>query len=92
MYIAEWEWREDNIKHLSAHGVQSRDVLAVWREQPKYRRNRKNRAASHQMIGPDEGGRFFAIFIREDETLAGLWRAITGRVAVPAERAWWERS
>jgi hypothetical protein len=92
MYIAEWGWRDDDIEHLAAHGVHPRHVLAVWREEPKYRRNRKDRAASHQMIGPDGGGRFFAIFIREDETLTGLWRAITGRDAVSAERAWWERS
>lgn len=92
MYIAEWEWRDDDIEHLAEHGVQPAHVLAVWREAPKYRRNRKNRGASHQMVGPDGGGGFFAIFIREDETLTGLWRPVTGRRATPAERAWWERS
>ena len=92
MYIAEWDWRDDDIEHMSRHGVQPAHVLAVWRGTPRYRRNRKNRSASHQMIGPDDGGRFFTIFIREDETWAGLWRAITGRGAEPPERAWWERS
>jgi hypothetical protein len=92
MYIADWHWLDENVEHLAAHGVQPADVLAVWREAPKYRRNRNNRAASHQMIGPDGSGGFFAIFIREDETWTGLWRAITGRRATAAERDWWERS
>jgi hypothetical protein len=92
MYIAEWSWRDEDVEHLAAHGVQPADVLAVWREAPKYRRNRKNRAASHQMVGPDGKGEFFAIFIREDETEQGLWRTITGRRATATERAWWERS
>lgn len=44
------------------------------------------------MIGPDHGGTFYAIFIRQDEMVEGLWRAITGRRANATERAWWERS
>jgi hypothetical protein len=45
------------------------------------------------MIGPaGDDGKFFAIFIKEDENLSGRWRAITGRRASPAERDWWERS
>ena len=90
LYIAEWDWRDSDVEHLAAHGVQPADVLAVWREEPRYRRNRKNRAASHQMLGPDGRGGFFAIFIREDDIEKGLWRAITGRAASAAERSWWE--
>jgi hypothetical protein len=92
MYIAEWNWLDEDIDHLARHGVDPEHVLSVWRKAPKYRRNRKNRAASHQMIGPDNGGTFYAIFIRQDAIVEGLWRAITGRHATPAERAWWERS
>ncbi len=92
MYIAEWDWRDEDIEHMARHGVRPAIVLEVWRERPKYRRNRKDGAASHQMIGPDKGGMFFAIFIRQDEVVTGLWRAITGRNAVQPERAWWERS
>jgi len=90
LYIAEWDWRDGDVDHLATHGVRPADVLAVWREEPRYRRNRRNRAASHQMIGPDGGGGFFAIFIREDDIEKGRWRAITGRVATAAERNWWE--
>lgn len=92
MYIAEWNWLDEDVEHLSRHGVRPADVLAVWRQAPKYRRNRKDRAASHQMIGPDGGGTFFAIFIRQDELMTGRWRAITGRHATDAEQEWWRRS
>jgi len=90
LYIAEWEWRDGDVEHLATHGVQPADVLAVWREEPRYRRNRKNRAASHQMVGPDGRGGFFAIFIRQDDVEKGRWRAITGRAATAGERSWWE--
>ena len=87
MYIAEWDWRDEDIEHMARHGARPAIVLEVWRERPKYRRNRKDGAASHQMIGPDKGGMFFAIFIRQDEVVTGPWRAITGRNAVQPERA-----
>jgi hypothetical protein len=92
MYIEDWNWFDEDVEHLAAHGVRPSDVLAVWREEPRYRRNRRNRAASHQMIGPDGKGGFFAIFIREDELVSGRWRAITGRRATDAEQAWWRGS
>lgn len=41
MYIAEWNWLDEDVEHLSRHGVRPADVLAVWRQAPKYRRNRK---------------------------------------------------
>jgi hypothetical protein len=90
MYIEEWNWLDEDVEHLAGHGMRPSDVLNVWREQPRYRRNRRNRAASHQMIGPDGQGGFFAIFIREDEMVAGRWRVITGRRATEAEEAWWK--
>ncbi len=92
MYIEEWNWLDEDVEHLAKHGVRPSDVLAVWREAPRYRRNRRNRAASHQMIGPDGRGGFYAIFIREDAAVSGRWRAITGRRATVAEKAWWERN
>jgi hypothetical protein len=59
MYISEWRWSDEDIEHLARHAVRPADVLAVWRGTPKFRRNRRARAASHQMIGPDLGGQFF---------------------------------
>lgn len=92
MHISEWDWVDEDVEHLAKHGVEPTDILAVWLESPKFRRNRRQRAASHQMIGPDRGGRFFTIFVRQDEIVVGRWRAITGRSATDTERTWWEGS
>jgi len=89
MTIADWNWLDEDVEHLAEHRVRPADVLAVWREAPKYRRNRRNRASSHQMTGPHQEGAFFAFFIREDETAIARYH---GRRATAAERAWWERS
>ncbi len=92
MYISEWEWTDEVVDHLARHGVRAADVLAVWRHEPKYRRNRKRRSATHQMIGPDASGVFLAIFIRDDAVYQGRWRVVTGRLATAQERDWWRRS
>ncbi|HWE89935.1 MAG TPA: hypothetical protein VG317_10785 [Pseudonocardiaceae bacterium] len=92
MYIAEWHWTDESIEHIARHGVRPSDVLAAWRGSPKFRRNKKNRAATHQMIGPDSSGHFLAVFIREDDVYEGRWRVITARSANDAERAWWKRN
>lgn len=90
MWIAEWLWDDDNVAHLARHGVTARQVVTCWRNDPKFRRNKRGRAATHQMVGPDAGGRFVAVFVVEVEP--GRWRAIAARPATEAERHWWERS
>jgi hypothetical protein len=64
----------------------------VFYEKPKYRKNRKKRAASRQMIGPDRGGGMWTICIREREDQPGLWRVLTGWPADDDEKLWYRRS
>jgi len=90
VYIAEWEWDDANVEHMAEHRIRPADVGAVWSDRPKYRRNRHGRAATHQMIGPDGGGRLVAAFIRQADLSEGRWRAITARPATGAESKWWE--
>jgi len=90
VYIAEWEWDDANVEHTAEHGIRPADVENVWSDRPKYRRNRLGRAATHQMIGPDGGGRLVAAFIREADASEGRWRVITARRATGAESKWWE--
>lgn len=92
MWIAEWLWDDDNVEHIARHGVSAGDVLAVWLGDPRYRRNRKGRAASHQMIGPDAGGRFVAVFVAPVPGRPGTWRVVTARPATEPEQTWWRRS
>jgi hypothetical protein len=67
-------------------------VSQVFRERPKYRKNRKKRAASYQMIGPDQGGAMWTICISERKDQRGLWRVITGWSAEQHEKLWYRRS
>jgi hypothetical protein len=94
MYIAEWYWSDHNRAKLARHGVRPEDVIDVWDNEPKYRPNKKNRAATHQMIGPNWGGAFLAVAIKQvidnDDQPDGLWMAVTGWPAEPHERAWWD--
>lgn len=59
VYIDEWDWDDGNLEELAPHGVTRRIVESVAEEAPLFRRNKRGRAASHQMIGPDPGGRMW---------------------------------
>lgn len=87
-WIGEWEWDKGNLEELGQHGMGRQVVLAVSLESPKFRRNRRRRAASHQMIGPDAGGRIWVVCIVETP-VCGRWRAITGWEARDVEIDWY---
>ncbi len=79
-------------QQLAAHGITVAVVDQVSNEKPRFRRNKKGRAASHQMIGPDRGGAIWVICILEMPLRAGLWRAVTGWRARGSEQEWYRRS
>lgn len=88
LWIGEWDWDDGNLDELARHGLDPLVVVQVSEEHPKFRANRKRRAASHQMIGPDHGGRFWTVCI---VCLHGeRWRAVTGWTSTARERAWYE--
>jgi uncharacterized DUF497 family protein len=88
VWIGEWDWDDGNLDELARHGLDWYVVLQVAEGHPKFRANRKQRAASHQMIGPDRGGRYWTVCIVR---LAGeRWRAVTGWTSSTRERAWYE--
>lgn len=90
LWISEWEWDDGNLEELAAHGLDRHTVLDVADEAPRFRRNKKGRAASHQMIGPDRGGQFWTVCIVE--VLDQRWRAITGWPSEERERTWYDKS
>ncbi len=89
--IKSWMWLEKDLDELAQHGVSRRLVLQVAYESPKFRRNKRRRAASHQMIGPDYGGRMWTICISEVAGQPGVWRAITGWPADPEDVDWYQK-
>jgi len=90
--IQEWEWDEGNITELGRHGATPKTVRQVAEGSPKFRSNKKGRAATHQMIGPDAGGGIWVMCILQLEPWEkGRWRAVTGWRANDAETAWYGR-
>lgn len=86
--IDDWRWEEADLEELANHGLSREIVLQVAHDRPKFRQNRRGRAASHQMIGPDYGGRMWTICLMEVSDRPGQWRAITGWAADPEDRDW----
>lgn len=90
--IEEWQWDDANIDKLASRGLTRKRVLQVANEAPKFRRNKRGRSATTQMIGPDVGGTTWTVCIAEVPWCCGLWRAITGWRATSAERTWYGRA
>jgi hypothetical protein len=88
--IEGWDFDDANIEELAAHGLTPELVDQVLENGGRFRRNKKRRAASHQMIGSDGGGRFWVVCIVE--TGPCIWRPITGWSAADHEIEWWRRS
>jgi hypothetical protein len=91
--IEAWEWDDGNIEHHATRGI-TPELMEddIWLEAPKYIANRRNRAASHLMIGPDAGGQFWTICILQVDDDPATWRAITGWKSKPREKAWYGRT
>jgi hypothetical protein len=87
--IEDWRWEETDLEELANHGLSREIVLQVAYERPRFRRNKRGRAASHQMIGPDYGGRMWTICLMEVPGHPGQWRAITGWPADPEDQDWY---
>jgi hypothetical protein len=81
---------DGNIEELAQHGLSMETVDQVAENEPRFRRNKKGRPASHQMIGPDDGGKTWTVCMVETEPR--WWRPITGWEAAEHEREWWKRS
>lgn len=93
LIIEGWERDDGNLNELGAHGLERRTVLQVAEERPRFRKNRRGRAASHQMIGPDHGGSMWTVCIAPSSpTRPTLWRAITGWASEDHEIDWYRRN
>ena len=88
--ITEWEWDDGNEDELVKHHCTSTIVEQVWLEEPLFRRNKRLRAATYQMIGQDRGGAFWVICMVETAVF-GRWRAITGWSAEPEDINWYKK-
>ena len=82
--------RTTGICDVARHGA-SRSVVPFRRPGSiRVSRNRTERSATFQMIGPDRGGALWTICIVET-ILRGRWRAVTGWPSEASDKAWYEK-
>ncbi len=92
LLIEAWQWDESNLEELRQHRLSVAIVEQVAEGEPRFRANRRRRAATHQMIGSDYGGTFWVICIVQVPGQPSVWRAITGWRAEGSERDWYRRA
>jgi hypothetical protein len=79
--VSAFLWDDDNIDHISAHGVTQWEVEQLFRRKPKVRRAREDR---YQAAGTTEAGRYLLVHFRYFGQ--GVVRPITARDMSPKER------
>ena len=69
----EAEWDEDNVEHISRHGVEPEEVLSLVDRSARRRRSRESRWA---VFGQTCAGRYLLAVVAP-YTQRGVWRAVT---------------
>lgn len=86
MRIRSFEWDDDNINHIAAHGVDPEEAEEVFDEAPVLLKAKYGRSA---VIGPTYGGRFLTVIF--ERLGAGRVRVVTARVTAQSERRLYRR-
>ena len=89
--IDELEFDEHNEDELARHGIDPIRAFAVLAGQPLLVRNRRRRAATYKVIGPDSGGTMLTIAIAAT-AVRGRWRPITGWASTKGEVTLWRKA
>jgi hypothetical protein len=92
LQIDAWELDDRNLEEMAEHGMTRRIFFQVTKEAPRFRRNRRGHSATHQMVGPDNGGTIWVVPIEERKDDPGVWRPATGWQAEPEDVQWYRRS
>jgi len=77
-------------RKLRDRGIEEWEAYEVWLNQHVTVRNKRNRAASHRLIGLTDSGRMLTILVRADED-GRAWLIVNGWGASKAERTLYER-
>lgn len=87
----ELEFDEANEAEIQAHGLTPQQVESVLDNDPRFFRNKKGRAGTRLMVGPDSGGQFLSIPIIETP-VPGRWRPVTAWVSNKAQQTMWRKA
>jgi uncharacterized DUF497 family protein len=88
--IRELEFDDENEGKASSHGVSMIELFQLLDGRVRAFKNRKDRAATHLMIGRTHGGRTITVPIVET-AVPGRWRPVTAWPSTDAERARYEQ-
>lgn len=89
IWVAEFEFDDDNLDELWEHRITEDDVLSVHEGRTVFLRNKNQATGTHKMIGRDARGRLLTIIIVPVSRREGIWRPITGYPGNPYERQKW---
>jgi len=89
--IDELEFDEHNEEELARHGIDPPEVYAVLAGQPVLVRNRRRRAATYKVIGPDSSGAMLTIAIAATR-VRRRWRPVTGWPSTSGEVTLWRKA
>jgi hypothetical protein len=78
---------DDNEEKLWQHGLTPGQVMQILEWPHRIKRNRKNRRASHLVVGHDDQGRCIAVPIEPTHDRM-IWRPVTAWLCKPHEETW----
>ncbi len=82
------EFDDANEAHLALKSVSPLELMQVFRNDPLWAANKRNRTAAWLMIGRTDGGRAIVAAVIYNEVRSSV-RPITARTCTPAEESKW---
>lgn len=79
MLIAEFEWDDDNMAHLTEQGLDLLDIDAMLHSRITVFRNKRAGSGDYKFYGRGRSGQRLVVVVART-AVAGRWRPITGRV------------
>ena len=89
--VDEPDFDDHNVEELARHGIHPIQVFEVLAGQPLFVRNKRGRAATYKVIGPDNGGTMLTIPIAAT-TVPGHCRPVTGWASTKGEITLWRKA
>jgi uncharacterized DUF497 family protein len=89
--VDELDFDDYNREELAQHGIDLLQVHAVLGRQPLFVRNKRGRAATYKVIGPDNSGTMLTIPIAPT-AVPGQWRPVTGWASTRGEVTLWRKT
>jgi len=82
---------ERALQKLAGRSIEQWEAHEVLFNRNVLLRNKRNRAASHRLVGRTDAGRLLTLLVRPTDD-AGVWEVVNGWQASSGERALFERS